>query len=122
LRRTGIDRFGRDIIKATRGATPVTERPPRGVRPRRRSGRFLDPQARDRFEALRAWRKAKAAELNIDPDVVIGNATLEDLARQPPPTKEQLIEIPEMSGWRGELFANALFEAVSKDGSYGKKR
>lgn len=122
LRRTGIDRFGREIIKAIEGATPVTERPPRGVRARRRAGRFLDPKARDRFEALRALRKTKAAEHDIDPDVAIGNATLEDLARKPPTKLEQVLQIPELSGWRGLLFAEEIFDTVRKGASRAKNR
>ena len=57
----------------------MSDKPPSGMRPRRRSGRFLDPGAKARYEALRGLRRSKAEELGLDPEVVLSNAVLEDL-------------------------------------------
>jgi ribonuclease D len=108
LRKSGIDRFGNEIIKALHKATPVNDRPPRSFRSRRRTGRFLDPRARDRYEALRELRRDKAAELGIDPEVAMCNALLEELARLEPSDAEQARASPELNGWRGPLFADAI--------------
>ncbi|MBI3179533.1 MAG: ribonuclease D, partial [Deltaproteobacteria bacterium] len=94
LRHAGIERFGRQIIDALRSATPVHDGPPPGVKRRRRSGRFVDPDLKARYEALRAARKAKAVELGIDPEVVLSNAVLEDLARTPPQHTDDLGRYP----------------------------
>ena len=116
LRRAGVDRFGREILEALRVATPVTEKPPREKRPRRRAGRFLDPHARQRYEALRDLRRARAEALGIDPEVVVGNAVLEELARTPPKSLSEVEAIPEFRGWRGPMFATPIFELLSGPG------
>lgn len=112
LRRTGVERFGRDILKALRAAIPVSEKPPRGVRPRRRTGRFLDPRARARYEALRNLRREKAAEVGIDPEVALGNALLEELSRRPRTRRDELLEIAELKGWRGDQFGDAVLAVL----------
>jgi ribonuclease D len=108
LRRAGIDRFGAEILRALRNAAPVTEAPPRDVRPRRRSGRLLDPRARDRYEALRTLRKSKAAELDLEPEVALSNALLEELARISSRVEHQVRSIEELQGWRGPLFTDEI--------------
>jgi ribonuclease D len=112
LRHSGIDRFGRDILKALKTAAPVRDKPPSGVRPRRRTGRFLDPRARARYEALRNLRREKAVEVGVDPEVALGNALLEELARRPRTRRDELLSVPELGGWRGELFGDAVLAVL----------
>jgi ribonuclease D len=112
LRHSGIDRFGREILKALKTATPVRDKPPSGLRPRRRTGRFLDPRARARYEALRNLRREKAAEVGVDPEVALGNALLEELARRPRTRRDELLSVPELEGWRGELFGDAVLAVL----------
>jgi len=115
LRRGGIDRFGGEILGALKKAAPITESPPRNVRPRRRSGRLLDPRARDRYEALRALRKKKAGELGLEPEVALSNAMLEELARISSRAESQVQKVEELNGWRGPLFADDII-ATLRDG------
>ncbi|MBI5511907.1 MAG: HRDC domain-containing protein [Deltaproteobacteria bacterium] len=115
LRRAGIGRFGREILQALKKATPVVDKPPRDRRPRRRSGRFLDPAARHRFEALRELRLNQAAALQVDPEVALGNAVLEDLARSPPATRAEVEAVPELQGWRAPLFIDPIFSLLTSD-------
>jgi ribonuclease D len=119
LRRAGIDRFGREIVQALKEATPVTEKPPRDRKLRRRAGRFLDPHARDRYEALRDLRRSKADALGLDPEVVLGNAVLEELARTPPTSRAEVEAIPEFQGWRGPMFAEAILTLLA---AFAKQR
>ncbi len=112
LRRAGIERFGRQILEALRSAQPVHDGPPPGLKRRRRSGRFVDPDLKARYEALRAARKARASELGIDPEVALSNSVLEDLARTPPQHPEDLARHPELVGWRGPLLTASILSAL----------
>ncbi|MBC7741062.1 MAG: ATP-dependent DNA helicase RecQ [Bdellovibrionaceae bacterium] len=53
----------------------------------------LSPQDELRFQILRKWRKAKAAELDIPAFVIFGDRTLRDLAQKNPQNLEELREI-----------------------------
>lgn len=111
LRRAGIDRFGEEIVEALSGATPVTGAAPRGLR-KKRHGRFLDPEARDRYEALRDARKQVAQRLGIDPEVALGNAALEQLAKSPPRSLSEVRGHSELVGWRAEYFADSIHSVL----------
>jgi ribonuclease D len=113
LRQAGIDKFGPQILAALRSAEPVKGGPPPGSAKRRRTGRLLDPLARDRYEALRTVRRSRAEALGLEPEVALSNAMLEDVARLPPPSVTALCERPELRGWRGPLFAQAIFDSVA---------
>lgn len=112
LRRGGIERFGEEILAALEKATIVKGSAPPGTGRRRRAGRMLDPVMRERYEKLREVRRNKAEELKIDPEVALGNSTLEDLARQPPTSARELAEREEFRGWRGPLFCEVIVTAL----------
>lgn len=108
LRRTGIGKYGAELLAALADAQPVREPMPSGLNKRRRSGRISDPQARERYEMLRTMRRDLASNLALDPEVVLSNAVLEDLARQPPMHLDEIKQRPELSGWRYPLFAHTI--------------
>jgi ribonuclease D len=112
LRRAGIDKLGPELMAALEKAEPIVGKPPAGMGRRRRSGRALEPEARDRYEGLRELRRTLAEGLDVEPEVALGNALLEDLAKAPPTTLTALSERPELKGWRQPLFAQALFHAL----------
>jgi ribonuclease D len=112
LRRAGIERFGAEILNALQDAEPLKDRPPPGVGRRRRSGRFLDPTARQRYEALRELRRAKAEEIGIDPEVTLANATLESIAKDPPASMQALLGQAQLRGWREPIFAQAILNLL----------
>ncbi|MEL6545445.1 MAG: HRDC domain-containing protein, partial [Myxococcota bacterium] len=93
-------------------ATPVKGKAPKGIGRRRRHGRFLDPDARQRYQDLRDVRKQVAAELGIDPDVALGNAALEEFAKAPPETLTEVRHHPELEGWRAEHLAESIYSAL----------
>ena len=113
LRRAGIDKFGPEIMAALAHAEPIKGGPPPGSGRRRRSGRLLDPDARDRYEALRDLRRSEADNLNLEPEVLLGNAILEDLARRPPTQVAELQERPELRGWRGPHLQQPLLHLLT---------
>lgn len=112
LRQAGVHRFGREIIDALAAASPVNGKPPKGASRKRRHGRFLDPDARKRYQDLRDARKSVAETLGIDPDVALGNAALEEFAKSPPRTRSELRRHPELEGWRAEILADPVFDAL----------
>jgi ribonuclease D len=114
LRRAGVERFGQDILEALEEAQPISNGPPPGSGRRKRAGRFLDTDVRERFDSLRALRREKAEALGVDPEVALGNAVLEDLARRPPGTLDEVRARPDLSGWRQDVFAEALFDALRR--------
>ena len=113
LRRAGAERFGNEILRALKGARPVTTPPPAGTSRRRRGGRLRDPAAKDRYESLRADRARRAEEIGVDPEVLIGNAALEDLALRPPDSAEELFGRPDFRGWRRELLAESIWKILA---------
>ncbi len=112
LRHGGIRRFGAQVIAALQRASPVVGEPPAGALRRRRSGRTLEATAKDRYEALRTLRRDLAAELGVEPDVILSNALLEELARTPPTEPQALAARPELQGWRAPLVLAPLFAAL----------
>jgi ribonuclease D len=114
LRRAGADKLAPQLMAALARAEPVVGGPPPGAGRRRRSGRTLEPEARERFEKLRALRRTLASKLDVEPEVALGNALLEDLARAPPTDLASLGGRPELRGWRRPLFAQALFHALQQ--------
>ncbi len=113
LRRAGVDRFGKEIAAALDSAKPVYGKAPAGVVKRRRSGRFLDPDARERYEDLRTLRREIAEGIGLEPEVALGNAVLEELARKPRIARAELEEHPELVGWRSDLFVGPIHSLLT---------
>ena len=112
LRQAGIERFGKELIQALVSAKPLTT-DRKEERRRRRSGRFLDPSSRKRFEKLRAMRKSIAETMELEPDVLMSNATLEDLALSPPLDADALRARDDIAGWREPIFVDPILETLS---------
>lgn len=113
LRRAGVERFGKEIIEALAGAQPVQGKAPPGMARRRRTGRFLDPEARRRYEELRQLRRMVADGIGLEPEVALGNAVLEELARRPRVSVKELEQHPELTGWRAKHFVGPIHELLS---------
>jgi len=80
---------GRELLRGER--TPRLLRPARRARRESRAAQVswegVDGQL---FEALRDWRRRKAAERGVPPYIVFGDATLRELARRRPSTLHRL--------------------------------
>jgi ribonuclease D len=79
--------------------------------PRRNS---IDPDVIDRYERLRAWRKQVAAQRGVEPDVIVSNAVLMDLAHRRPCTVEELPTIEWFGPWRRQTYGSAIVEVLKK--------
>ncbi len=93
-----IDQFGLDVLNAVargRHAPPPT--PP--VRPHNGNGR-PDPQVQARFDRLRAWRAQRAAQREVEPDIVMTNEALMAIARAAPLSLDALANVGVMGAWK----------------------
>ncbi|NLE77788.1 MAG: hypothetical protein GX605_13695, partial [Chloroflexi bacterium] len=81
-------RFGSKIVKTVQEAL---QEPPHT--PTRRRGSPPDPEAQERYESLREWRRQVAEGEGVEPDVILPNQVLKDLVDSRPRTREGLIAI-----------------------------
>ncbi|RPI95805.1 MAG: ribonuclease D, partial [Chloroflexi bacterium] len=95
-------RYGERIISAVlRGQQAKPPRPPQ----RREAA---DPQVHARYEALREWRKQRAAERGVESDVIVPRDTLWALAKRSPTCVEDLDDIPGLGPWRRAEYGEEL--------------
>jgi ribonuclease D len=82
-------------------------RAPIPVRPARR-GERPDEETLDRYEALRDWRRERAEERGVEPDVVLSNRTLHALATSNPTSPQALSEIEVLNDWERDQYGREL--------------
>jgi ribonuclease D len=98
-----------DILKAIekgQTATPPYYRPNNNLRP--------DDETLTRYEILRHWRNNLAAERGVEPDVILSNDTLMDIARHNPQTLNALTQMECLGEWQGETYGKALLNVLKK--------
>ncbi len=105
------DRYGRSLLHVIEQALDLPEaqlpRYPRGER------RERDPALEKRLARLKAWRLEKAAELEIDPGILINNAGLEEIAGRQPRISAELAEIPGMKNWQRRVLGEEILTALA---------
>lgn len=116
LQQSGVVDFGEEILSALKEAKSIKNAPPPGVRRRRRSSRFQDPKAKQRYQDLRELRGELAEDLGIEPDVLANNAVLEEFARKPPSAVEDLAQHEKLAGWRIPIMAEAIYKRLQPKG------
>jgi ribonuclease D len=85
------------------------------VVPRREDGR--PPRAvRERYEALRRWRKAHAEEQGFEPDVVLSRQTLSALAEAAPSDEVALAEVDALDDWERARYGVELLRVIAEAG------
>ncbi len=105
-----VDRYGKALMQSiTRGvelaedALPIF---PRGER------REKDPAADKRFIQLKDWRKKAAIQLELDPGVLINNATLEQVARAYPRDAQALAGLGVLKNWQLRELGGGMLQAL----------
>ncbi len=93
-------RFGADLIKALRHPQPVP--------PQRHDNERPSEEVLARYDKLKAWRKKVAEKRQVDPDVILPNATLWRLAQDPPESLEALLNVPGIGPWRQRTYGPDL--------------
>lgn len=69
-----------------------------------------------RFDALRAWRKATAAERGLEPDLVLGKDALMAVAVANPRTLEELRAGEALDDWELPRYGTAVLRALRSSG------
>lgn len=99
-------KYGVGILAAvkTGQSAPIPYRPRDNDRP--------DDATLERFEALRAWRKATAAERGVEPDVLLSNAALWTLARRVPTTVDEIAALDVMTDYKVRHYGDAILTVL----------
>jgi len=67
---------------------------------------------RELFETLRQARREKAAEMNVPPYIVFGDAALRDMARKKPADKEAFLGVTGVGKHKSEQFGDYFLEVI----------
>ena len=110
-----VDRYGKAVLHQVAQAMLVAE----GDLPcfPRIERRVRDAAVDKRFAGLKQWRKGKAAELALDPGILINNALLEEIARQFPATQDALQTVVGLKGWQSKVLGSDLLTALIGGGN-----
>lgn len=114
LRRVGlsplqVDRYGNAIVAAVRRAqrSPAPQAPRGGGPP-------PDPRVTLRYDALRAWRKNRAAARGVEPEIIVSNASLRALARATPATAAEAAQIAALGPWKAAAYAEEMVRVLHR--------
>lgn len=105
-----IDLYGSSILAAVaRGRSMPPPSPP--ARVHNGNGR-PDPRVQARFDRLRNWRGQRAAEREVDPDIVMNNDSLMAIARAAPGDLEALASLGVLGTWKLQEYGADLVRVV----------
>jgi len=103
-----VRRYGDGILRVV--ARGLRARPPQ--LPRRSNNHRPDEAVLARYQALKDWRKARARERGVDPDVVVSNGALMALARRDPRTGDDLAAVPGLSDWKRHEYGADILQVL----------
>lgn len=106
--------YGESITAAIRDAMDRDEK----TLPRYPKNKTDPPSAAvtRRVNALKKWRGNKAAELEIDPAVLINNAAIHTIAATRPETVDRLEDVGILKNWQIREFGRQWIEIIEKTG------
>lgn len=105
------------IVAAVRDRPRGPNRPPKKARQTaEKLLAELSPDARDRFERLRAWRRMTARDEGIPVYALATNAQLAEMARLDRPSKSKLGDINGFGKRKIERHAGAILDLLSSPG------
>lgn len=104
-------RYGSDLLDAIQVGRrrPLPPLPEPSVRPEY----LLDPHTLARYDALRAWRSRTAEARGVNPDIVLTNEALLEIARRRPRTIEELQAMPAIGPWKARTYGPAIVELIT---------
>lgn len=104
-------RFGNTILAAVaRGRAQPQHAVPK---PSARRGAFLDNAERARLEALKEWRKQRAAARGVETDVIVSNEVLVALAKSKPRTVEEIAQMSELGAWKLQEYGGEMLAVLN---------
>lgn len=105
-------RHGRQALSAiARGRAHPQKRPPR---PPRGVSPLSDDAARERYSRLKEWRKARAEARGVEPDVIVSNDALVQVARANPASLDVLLTLDALGEWKAREYGEELLQVLSQ--------
>jgi ribonuclease D len=106
-----IDMYGQAVVAAMEKAMskPGSELP---EFPRQRALR-LSPRIPRRVKAIREWRDDAAAELGIDPSLLLNKALIREIAVHKPRTTAALGKLPQIHQWQVQAFGERIIDILN---------
>ena len=106
-----IESFGRGVLTAiAAGNAAAPPAPP--ARPANGTGRPT-PETLARFDQLRGWRSQRAAERQVDTDLILTNDALMTIARAAPATMAALEDLHIMGDWKLEEYGADVLRLIA---------
>jgi len=116
-----LKKVGAQLLDAVRkgidAEPPERPRPggPNGQRWRRGAPGAPSPEIEERYERLRAWRRARAEVRKVEVQVIAPNAVLWAIARANPADLESLAAVEGMDPFRIEQYGPAILEVLQSE-------
>ncbi len=101
--------FGRGILETVRRA--LQEQP---EAPKHTAWGPADRATRDRYEALREWRRRVAQAEGVEPDVILPNQVLWELAVRTCTTPEELAQVPGLTSWDRRAYGEEILALLRR--------
>lgn len=102
---TAITKIIKNALKIPADQLPIY---PRTYAPR------LPHDVSKKFKELKTWREQKAQSLEIDPGVLINNATLKSIAELNPKNVNSLDSIPALKSWQKKELSTDIIDCLVK--------
>ena len=105
-----ISRMGEGLIQAVRRGLDLSDDDlPRFPRIRTVPAQGAVVQ---RVKSLKQWREIRAAELQLEPGLLLNNVLIDQVARLNPVQGEELDRIPELRLWQKRTFGEEIVKAI----------
>lgn len=107
-----VRRHGREALHAiARGQARPQNRLPR---PPRGTPLLADNASRERYTRLKEWRKLRAEQRGVEPDVIVSNDALLELARSFPHSAEGIGEIAALGEFKAKEYGEELLKILNQ--------
>ena len=107
-----ISMYGRNLIQAINGAMQISSKN-LPLYPRKKSPKVPLVVA-DRVKALKQWRDARAARLQVDPALVCTKSLISAIALQKPHKVSDLSAIQELKNWQRKEFGREIVQLMNQ--------
>ena len=109
-----FDMYGNAVMEALRNVHRIPEDQLPHY-PRQRSPR-LSSRVPPRVKRLRTWRDQKAADLGLNPALVLNRALIKAVAVENPKNKVELKKIEGLHQWQSKVFGDEILKELSNKG------
>jgi ribonuclease D len=86
--------------------------------PRRKRRDRADDETVDRYEALRVWRRGRAESRGVEPDVILPNRVLRDLAARNPHSPAQLSGVEILNDWERREYGREIVALLRRQARF----